>query len=660
MKERRSFELWAGWALILIAAALILSIFSMLSQTDLWAVYLNDTAQERAGWRYEVLAGGTVTEVQPVFPDEWSAYLPGEGIEAVRMSRVMTEEVRIPGQGIVSPRVELEPFDTRVELLLDGELLVTDMEAGERDENGFARLTDGDRAAMRQEYRKVGACLPEDYLGKTMTIMIYYSEPRRDPTPPYPFLTDDMMEYAPFVTSSVPEIAQMTGCALLTLLLLGVYVLEIRCGIPDAKILLPALFFLMLFLDKACLSTASMASNFYKYVNLSFLTDLYMAPLFLYLALIFSGWKRTALSVATVGWALYEGTRMYLKVRNGELLAGLSGDGLSAYLLVLLFAGAFLWEYFSRRRASRMKRIPKLYLAAGGLVFLGQIVFGLRVRNLGLADFLMELVNSAVPVYKGYHSYLPFVHFVTDGCSVLAAIVLVSEFVRRAVRMRETVSILEERSRLTLEGHERAARAEEATNAARHEMRHHLAVLSGLLKEGDASRAEEYLAELTETIDRLPQVRHSPNLLVNVIAGTYLDRARDEGIRVEHSLNVPANLEIPDRDLSVFLTNMLENALQACLKLGPERERMIRVKMHLHENALFIGCVNSADDKQGGEEPDMDEGSRRHGYGLKAMRRVAEKYDSILVIERRPGEFSVKSNLALPKPLPGPAAQPGR
>ena len=175
-----------------------------------------------------------------------------------------------------------------------------------------------------------------------------------------------------------------------------------------------------------------------------------------------------------------------------------------------------------------------------------------------------------------------------------------------------------------------------------------MTALAGILQEGDAARAAEYIASVTHEMDRLPTMRYSVNLMVDIICGAYLDRAKAEGIRVEHSLAVPEKLAIADEDLSVFLSNLLENAVNACEKLPPERERVIRLKMRVHENSLFIGCTNSAGPEQGAKELDTEAWARRqHGYGLEAMRRIAEKYDSILVLERGEGTFSARSNLHL-------------
>lgn len=219
--------------------------------------------------------------------------------------------------------------------------------------------------------------------------------------------------------------------------------------------------------------------------------------------------------------------------------------------------------------------------------------------------------------------------------------------------------MLRERSRLTLEGYERTLRAEEATNAAKHEMRHHMTALSGLLQDGDTARAKEYIASVTDALDRLPTMRYCPNILVNAVAGSYLDQAKAMGVRVECSLKVPAELNVADEDMSVFLTNMLENALYACRRVSPERERYIRLKMALHENFLFIGCTNSAPDEQEAEELTGEERARRrHGYGLEAMRRIAEKYNSMLLTEHGNGSFTVKSNFSLRRATAAPSAGP--
>ena len=239
-------------------------------------------------------------------------------------------------------------------------------------------------------------------------------------------------------------------------------------------------------------------------------------------------------------------------------------------------------------------------------------------------------------------NFEPMVSLLTDIASTMALIAVVAEFVRRTLHTRQEMSVLEDRARQTMESYERLLAAQSATHALHHEMRHHMTAISGLLKSGEVGRATRYADAVAGDLDELSAGRYSRNLLVNAIAGSYLDRARAAGIRVEQRLNVPPELDIADEDLSVFLSNLLQNALEACERMGEGEQRYIKADMRLRGKFLFIRCVNSAPDEAGEREERPG-----HGYGLAAMRGIAEKYDSALVVERGPGEFSVMSDLCL-------------
>ena len=225
----------------------------------------------------------------------------------------------------------------------------------------------------------------------------------------------------------------------------------------------------------------------------------------------------------------------------------------------------------------------------------------------------------------------------------MTVIVVMSEAVHRTLATHRTVDVLRERERQTMAAYERMRASEDDTRALHHEMRHHMLALSAILADGDAARARRYVDAVAEDLSQVPAGRYCQNILVDMIAGSFLDKAAAQGIRVEQSLNVPQELNIADEDLSVFLSNMLQNALEACERMSPGQERYIWVDMHLRGNFLCLQCVNS---RPAGEEPEAREG---HGYGLAAMRAVAEKYNSVLLIERTPSEFSVTSDFCLEK-----------
>lgn len=71
--------------------------------------------------------------------------------------------------------------------------------------------------------------------------------------------------------------------------------------------------------------------------------------------------------------------------------------------------------------------------------------------------------------------------------------------------------------------------------------------------------------------EELPQLYYTENFLVNAILSGRLGPAGNAGIRIECEVRVPENLPIADADLCMLLSNLLDNAVEACERL-PARQ----------------------------------------------------------------------------------------
>ena len=635
MGKRSRWQYVFGAAVLAAVAALVLVVISLLGVTDKADIYLADTADERSGWRYEILVDGQVQDYEPVFGEKSYPLMLPEGVQAVRISRIMTEDIT---------RAELEwmRYGDGVEVSLDGELLHTDFPQLARDENGFVHP---DQELWDQLYRessgawqRVRMSLPDDYLGRELTVTTYFPPDGGSTVPEYPFLGSEDSTMADAAVFSVRYNVVMTIYAMLALAMAGMVLLEIHNSNANSwTLLLMCLHFVMLFLNTAYGTYAGYYSVLTERLDLRFLRAIYMVPLYLYLAQqIKSRWK-WPLCVGILLWAGYAGAREFLVIRANANEAYTIGPGA---LVVFLTVAAALFAEELRQRGRRTRQEKKRlsgYSVIAAAVTAVYLLGRARVWD-GLQPYLVDGIWTALRM----GNCGPLVTLVTDVTSYMTVVVVVTEVIRRTVQTRRTVDVLRERSRQTMESYERMLASEDATNALRHEMRHHMTALAAILDGGEAERAQRYVDAVLGDMDRLPTGRYSQNLLVNVIAGSYLDRARAQWIRVEHRLNVPQALNIADEDLSVFLSNMLQNALEACERMDPGADRYIKVDMQLKGNFLFIRCVNSAP-----EGPEKREERSRRGYGIDAMQAVAEKYNSVLVINRSKGEFSAMSNLCM-------------
>jgi sensor histidine kinase regulating citrate/malate metabolism len=119
--------------------------------------------------------------------------------------------------------------------------------------------------------------------------------------------------------------------------------------------------------------------------------------------------------------------------------------------------------------------------------------------------------------------------------------------------------------------------------------------------------------------------------LINAVAHDLSLRARSLGIKTV--LNLKASpLDISEPDLISLLTNITDNALEACAKLPEGQERFINFSITRRDPYLVIVCESS---NPGGIVTDTDGEIRSsknetgHGYGLKTIRRIAAVYDGM-------------------------------
>ena len=100
-----------------------------------------------------------------------------------------------------------------------------------------------------------------------------------------------------------------------------------------------------------------------------------------------------------------------------------------------------------------------------------------------------------------------------------------------------------------------------------------------------------------------------------------------------------------DSETCSLLGNLLDNAIEACMRMDDNADKWISVKIENQKQLLFIKIENSVN-----EAPVMEKGrpvsvkrdKMRHGYGLKNVERILNKYDGTIVYLSRDKAFQIK------------------
>lgn len=183
------------------------------------------------------------------------------------------------------------------------------------------------------------------------------------------------------------------------------------------------------------------------------------------------------------------------------------------------------------------------------------------------------------------------------------------------------------------------------TRQARHDLRHHFTALSALAERGAWEELRGYLREVGGSVPAM-ELELCANPAADGVAGYYAARFQQAGIPFSCRLNLPETLPVQEMDLCVVLSNLLENALEASLRLPPQR-RKASLKGEIHGEKLVLLTVENTC----GEDVMLRDGefqsSKRSGpgIGLQSVRRIADKNGGYCKFEQ--GNSVFRANVLL-------------
>lgn len=143
------------------------------------------------------------------------------------------------------------------------------------------------------------------------------------------------------------------------------------------------------------------------------------------------------------------------------------------------------------------------------------------------------------------------------------------------------------------------------------------------------------LDQLQGMVDSITPVVDVNNRVVSVILNEYVQAAEEMDTRLSLDIQIPSQLPITSADLYILLGNTLDNSLDACAAL-PAELREVSIQLRLHNQMLYYRVVNPYADAHFQRSR-----SHFHGYGLKNVKAVVERYQGNIQTSQKDGVFVV-------------------
>ena len=201
-------------------------------------------------------------------------------------------------------------------------------------------------------------------------------------------------------------------------------------------------------------------------------------------------------------------------------------------------------------------------------------------------------------------------------------------------RMQEQLTVLKEYNRLMQEGREKVA-------IMRHDLRHSYRLIAVMLQKNEFDAARDYVASQETLLSRTKVKNFCQTPLLNAALSFYVSRAENLGVKVRTKINLPENLSTDESDLALLLSNLLENAINACSK-QKFGEKIISVTIQSVERQCVLEIINSCGSAVRFDEKNYPQASTEgHGFGIASVKLFSEKYDAYTDFKFEGGLFKV-------------------
>ncbi len=181
----------------------------------------------------------------------------------------------------------------------------------------------------------------------------------------------------------------------------------------------------------------------------------------------------------------------------------------------------------------------------------------------------------------------------------------------------------------------------------RHDYHNHMQSVKAYLAMNNLAEARAYLDALEQDLEDINLLFNTGNINADAVLNAKISLAVKKGIKVDYKAVVPKTLAVSDIDLCVVIGNLIDNAVEACEKVAPERQ-FIRLYIGILQKQLYLSVSNATcETVRKFDEQYISSKRGNHGHGLKRINKIVDKYGGFINRKNEPGVFVTEIMLPL-------------
>lgn len=296
------------------------------------------------------------------------------------------------------------------------------------------------------------------------------------------------------------------------------------------------------------------------------------------------------------------------------------------------FLAVFLGWLFSRLRKSRgIHSVQGRWILLSTMFPVLSFIMLFIIFEMGKSD---ADLNQSVLVFCG-------VLFIVN----IATIYLLNQM-EQVSREAKEIALMNQQQELQTEHILALEKSYKGQRKAVHDFKNQIQTISDLLAMGEYEKVKHYVQELQETQTTRLFLANSGNTVIDAVLNHKSQLAVENGIDMSLSLNNLSGINIGMDRMIVLLSNLLDNAIEACCRRESDRQIFCEI---IANDTLWISVKNTSTPVKitNGTIPTSKEPKEEHGYGLPRIQSILDQLGAEYAFDYKDGWFTFVAEIPL-------------